>query len=175
MEFMRVSASIVAGMKRLSSLAGLVLVTASALGAVSYEREVAPILRTYCAGCHNDVDREGEFSVETFAALAQGGDKGRTLVPGQSTDSLLIKLIEGRAKPVMPPKDEPRVPEAELAVLRRWIDEGAGWGKHWAYEPPVRPAISEVRSSEFGVRNSIDAFVQARLAKEGITPSPAAS
>jgi len=125
MESRGVSVAIVACMKRLSLLAGLVLVTASALGAVSYEREVAPILRTYCAGCHNDVDREGEFSVETFAALARGGDKGTTLVPGQSADSLLIKLIEGRARPVMPPKDEPRVPESELAVLRRWIDEGA--------------------------------------------------
>ena len=125
MESMDVSASIVACMKRLVSVAGLVLVTASARGAVSYEREVAPILRTYCAGCHNDIDREGEFSVETFAALVRGADKGTTLVPGQSADSLLIKLIEGRAKPVMPPKDEPRVPESELAVLRRWIDEGA--------------------------------------------------
>ncbi len=93
--------------------------------AVNFEREVAPILRTHCAGCHNDADREGEFSVETLASLRKGGDKGETIRPGHAEDSLLIKLVEGRAKPSMPPKDEPRVPVAEVAVLRKWIDEGA--------------------------------------------------
>ena len=90
-----------------------------------YERDIAPILRTYCAGCHNDADREGEFSVETFASLNKGGDKGATLKPGDPESSLLVKLIEGRSKPSMPPKDEPRVPAAELALLRQWIADGA--------------------------------------------------
>ncbi len=90
-----------------------------------YERDIAPILRTYCAGCHNDADREGEFSVETFASLNKGGDKGVTLKPGDPESSLLVKLIEGRSKPSMPPKDEPRVPAAELALLRQWIADGA--------------------------------------------------
>jgi len=90
-----------------------------------YERDIAPILRTHCAGCHNEADREGEFSVETFASLNQGGDKGATLKPGDPEGSLLVKLIEGRAKPVMPPKDEPRVSMGELALLRQWIADGA--------------------------------------------------
>ncbi|MSU83860.1 MAG: hypothetical protein EXS21_01930 [Pedosphaera sp.] len=90
-----------------------------------YERDIAPILRTYCAGCHNDADREGEFSVETFASLNKGGDKGVTLKPGDPENSLLVKLIEARGKPSMPPKDEPRVPAAELALLRQWIADGA--------------------------------------------------
>ena len=90
-----------------------------------FERDIAPILRTHCAGCHNEADREGEFSVETFASLNQGGDKGATLKPGDPEGSLLVKLIEGRAKPVMPPKDEPRVSTAELALLRQWIADGA--------------------------------------------------
>ncbi len=93
--------------------------------AVSFERDVAPILRTHCAGCHNDADREGDFSVETLASLRKGGDKGGTIRPGHAEDSLLIQLIEGRVRPSMPPKDEPRVPASELALLRKWIDEGA--------------------------------------------------
>jgi dipeptidyl aminopeptidase/acylaminoacyl peptidase len=92
---------------------------------VAYERDIAPIFRTYCAGCHNDADREGEFSLETFAGLRTGGDKGDPLNPGNAGASLLIKLIEGRAKPVMPPKDEPKVPAAELAQLKEWIAAGA--------------------------------------------------
>lgn len=90
-----------------------------------YERDIAPILRTHCAGCHNDSDREGEFSVETFAGLRAGGDKGSTLKPGDPDESLLIRLIEGRSRPSMPPKDEPRVPASEVVLLRRWIAEGA--------------------------------------------------
>ena len=90
-----------------------------------YERDIAPILRTHCAGSHNEADREGEFSVETFSSLKQGGDKGSTLKAGDPEGSLLVKLIEGRAKPVMPPKDEPRVSMAELALLRQWIADGA--------------------------------------------------
>lgn len=90
-----------------------------------YERDIAPILRTYCAGCHNDADREGGFSVETFAALRRGGDRGDPLRPGRADDSLLIRLIEGRARPPMPPPDEPPVPPAELARLKAWIAAGA--------------------------------------------------
>ena len=96
-----------------------------AAGDPIYERDIAPILRTHCSGCHNDVDREGEFSVETFASLSRGGDKGATLKPGDPDASLLVRLIEGRAKPVMPPKEEPRVPAPEIALLRRWIAQGA--------------------------------------------------
>lgn len=90
-----------------------------------YERDIAPILRTYCAGCHNDADREGDFSVETFAALRQGGDRGDPLRPGRADDSLLVRLLEGRARPPMPPPDEPPVPPAELARLKAWIAAGA--------------------------------------------------
>ena len=90
-----------------------------------YEREIAPILRSHCAGCHNAVEFEGDFSVETFAALRAGGDKGDPVRPGNADDSLLIKLLEGRARPAMPPDDEPRVPADEIARLRRWIADGA--------------------------------------------------
>ena len=82
-----------------------------------YEREIAPILRSHCAGCHNAVEFEGDFSVETFAALRAGGDKGDPVRPGNADDSLLIKLLEGRARPAMPPDDEPRVPADEIARL----------------------------------------------------------
>jgi WD40 repeat protein len=92
---------------------------------VQFEREIAPILRSYCAGCHNDADHEGDFSVETFARLRQGGDKGDPVVPGQPDRSFLIRSLERTAKPHMPPKDEPQVPAQELALLKRWIAEGA--------------------------------------------------
>ncbi len=93
---------------------------------IMYERDIAPVLRTYCAGCHNDADLEGEFSVEKFATLRKGGqDEGDPITPGKPDDSFLIRSLEGKATPRMPPKDEPRVPAAELTLLKRWIAEGA--------------------------------------------------
>lgn len=93
---------------------------------VSYERDIAPIFRTYCAGCHNDKDLEGGLSVETFALLNKGGDDhAHPVTPGDAAQSFLIKTIEGATKPKMPPKDEPQVPAEELALLKKWIADGA--------------------------------------------------
>ncbi|HUS35887.1 MAG TPA: c-type cytochrome domain-containing protein [Verrucomicrobiae bacterium] len=100
------------------------LITARA--AVVYEKDVAPILRTYCAGCHNNEEHENEFSVETFARLRKGGeDKGDPIKSGAPEESFLIKSLENRVRPHMPPKDEPQVPAAELAILKEWIAAGA--------------------------------------------------
>jgi WD40 repeat protein len=98
----------------------------SARAEVVYEKEIAPILRTYCAGCHNNEEHENEFSVETFASLRTGGeDRGDPIKAGNADDSFIIRSLEKRAKPNMPPKDEPQVPAAELATLKKWVAEGA--------------------------------------------------
>ena len=63
-----------------------------AAAAPSYDRAVVPILRTYCAGCHNDHDREGELSVERFATFRRGGaEAGDPVKPG---DAALQQAIE---------------------------------------------------------------------------------
>ena len=104
----------------------LFLLTGTAHAQLSYEQHIAPILRTYCSGCHNATDQENEFSVETYASLRKGGsDKGDPIKPSQADESFLIKSLERRARPSMPPKDEPQVPAAELALLKQWIAAGA--------------------------------------------------
>ncbi|NDC64453.1 MAG: hypothetical protein EBZ59_10840, partial [Planctomycetia bacterium] len=82
--------------------------------APDYGREVAPILRTYCSGCHNDRDREAELSVERFASLRKGGaGSGDPVVPGDAAASVLIQRIRSTDGDHMPPDDEPQVPAAE--------------------------------------------------------------
>jgi hypothetical protein len=94
--------------------------------APSYERDITPILRTYCSGCHNDRDREGELSVETFASLRKGGvGSGDPVVPGDSAASVMIQRIASTDGDHMPPDDEPQVPAGERAVLEAWIAAGA--------------------------------------------------
>ncbi|MBX3746763.1 MAG: hypothetical protein KF833_15750 [Verrucomicrobiae bacterium] len=93
---------------------------------LTYERDIAPIFRAYCAGCHNDRDAEGEFSVETFARLRGGGsDHGDPIVPGDPEGSFLIRSLERKARPFMPPRDEAPVPPSEIERLKRWIAGGA--------------------------------------------------
>lgn len=111
-------------MRPLFLIAFVALVSARA--EVVYEKDIAPILRTYCAGCHNNEEHENAFSVETFAALRKGGeDKGDPLKPGNPEASFIVKSLEARAKPHMPPRDEPQVPATELATIKKWIAEGA--------------------------------------------------
>jgi hypothetical protein len=94
--------------------------------APSYDRDVTPILRVYCSGCHNDRDKEGEFSIETFASLRRGGaEAGDPVVPGDAAASAMIKRIRSTSGDHMPPDDEPQVPPADLAGLVAWIAAGA--------------------------------------------------
>ncbi len=94
---------------------------------VDYQTDVVPLLRDYCAGCHNESDFEGELSVETYAALLKGGEteEKQILVPGKPEESYLLQTILRKAKPAMPPKKEPQLSEEEVGILTRWIAEGA--------------------------------------------------
>lgn len=108
----------------------ILVLSLSALGyadELDYHRDIAPILRDYCAGCHNEGDYEGEFSVETFASLNEGGEtKDKTiLVAGKPADSFLLQTIQHEAKPAMPPKKEPQLSTEEVDLITRWIREGA--------------------------------------------------
>ena len=74
----------------------------------------------------------------------------------------------------MPPVDSGKtLSPADIALLARWIDEGASWKKHWSLTTPVRPEIPGVRH-QAQVRNPVDAFVLARLEAEGLEPAPEA-
>ncbi len=113
------------------SIITLILLSASARWTraeepVSYEKEIAPILRSHCAGCHNDKDLEGKLSVETFTQLRKGGeDHADPIKPGDAEASFFMRSLEGREKPKMPPKDEPPLPPEDLATLKKWILAGA--------------------------------------------------
>lgn len=93
--------------------------------ALDYDRDIASIFRSSCAGCHNDVEMEGEFTLETYAGLREGGDKGDPIEPGDPSGSYLIRVLTGESKPLMPPKDEPQLAESDLARLKAWIAAGA--------------------------------------------------
>ena len=107
------------------------------------------------------------------AECSRRRDDGAAIVPGNPDASLLWQRITSHdPEEVMPPPESHKtVKPAEIALLRRWIAEGAKYEEHWAFIPPVRPAPPA--DSSGWARTPIDSFVVAKLTKEGLKPNPA--
>ncbi|MCA1685486.1 MAG: hypothetical protein LC745_05775, partial [Planctomycetia bacterium] len=95
-------------------------------GPVSFIRDVAPILVQNCIACHNPKKTESKYLMTTFAQLAKGGQQGEgiTLEPGDPDASRFVELLRPDGQPRMPYKQDPLPPE-KLAVIERWVKEGA--------------------------------------------------
>ena len=125
---------------------------------VSFFREVRPILRTNCVGCHKPGKLKGGLDLTSHAMLLKGGKSGDTLKPGHAEESELFTQLVG-AEPEMPKDAEP-LTAAEVATIRRWIAEGATddtpadlGALHRLAAPPVyrsAPAISALAMSPDG-------------------------
>jgi len=148
----------------------------SAAEPVSFSREVLPILSDACFACHgpDEKARKGGLRLDTEAGARGAGDSGeRAIVPGAGdAGEVMRRLLSADPDEAMPPPtSNHKIAPEQVALLRRWIDEGAVWGKHWAFDPPQRPAVS---GPSPGDRNAIDTLVRARLTREGLSPAPEA-
>jgi hypothetical protein len=162
---------------------------ASAHQTIDFARDIEPIFAAHCVSCHGTKKAAGQLRLDGKQAAMKGGISGAVILPGNAKASILLARLtgsDGQAK--MPMGGDPLNP-AQIELIRQWIDAGAGWEEksevgsrkseedlpvHWAYRKPVRPAIPAVKNQAW-VRNPIDAFVLARLEKEGLQPSPEAS
>ena len=87
---------------------------------------VAAIFNKHCLDCHAVADPEKNLVLETFDLTMKGGDSGKAILPGKSSASLLVQMLEGReGKKVMPPGKRKKLEPAQIAVIRAWIDAGA--------------------------------------------------
>ena len=111
--------------------------------AVDFHRQVLPLLRKYCQGCHNAEDREGGLSLDSYRDLLAGGENGAVLAPGDSGRSRLYLVLVGKAEPAMPPEGSDPPSKQELELLRRWIDQGAR-GPQGKAPPAVILAVPKV-------------------------------
>ncbi|MBM3737349.1 MAG: DUF1553 domain-containing protein [Acidobacteria bacterium] len=143
-----------------------------------FESRVRPLLAARCYSCHTDVRTSG-LRVDSRDALLKGGNRGPAIVPGDPARSLLAAAVEHRAPGLhMPPQG--RLADTEIAAIATWIRDGAIWPTASA---PVRQAERAVTEADRDfwslkpIRNpggSIDSLVRARLARQGLTPNPAA-
>ena len=114
----------------LRALVSVLLLSRASVAAPTWEEGVAAILRTRCAGCHQDGDASGGLSMETFAALRAGGDAGDPIVPGDPAASLLARRLAADGDDHMPPADQPQPTDAERERLLAWIAAGAPGPEH---------------------------------------------
>ncbi len=143
---------------------------------VDFTRDIQPILASHCYDCHGLEKNKGGLRLTSPEAALKGGESGEpALVRGASSKSQLIQRITtDNENDVMPQKAD-RLSAANVNLLKRWIDEGALWPenvRHWAYVVPVRSTPPAIRNPQIPVRNPIDNFILARLAREKLTPSP---
>jgi len=147
--------------------------------AVQFGRDILPILSDKCFRCHgpDEKHREAGLRLDDEEAAKAERDGTRAIVPGQSRESeILRRITSSDADLVMPPPSaQNQISARETELLRRWIDEGAKWGGHWAYERIVRPVVPTGHKTGAAIQNPIDAFVLQRLEREGLSFSPEAS
>ncbi len=93
--------------------------------APDYTKQIAPIFRKYCNGCHNAEDAEGRLVLDSYESLLKGGGRGVSISAGHSDRSRLVLVLDGGAKPAMPPEGSAGPKPEEIALLKTWVDAGA--------------------------------------------------
>ena len=173
------------------TLATLVVWGASVLAAGDDQAEKAvALLDSRCFKCHSHASgkNKGGLVMDSLAGLTTGGDDGAALIPGDPAKSLFLQnILETDPEKMMPPKGE-RLTKDEVTLLQDWVKSGATWPKSrtkapvagrylpgtigvkekgwWAYQAVKLPELPAGKSA-----HPIDRFIDARLAKEGLTPS----
>lgn len=161
----------------------------------SFPREVLPVLQRSCFGCHGVSQQLSSFSLLNREAALRGGLDGTAIVPGNASESPLVRRLRGTLEPAMPLGG--KLSPSEIAILERWIDAGARWdaapepapatkaaagsGKitdadrnWWAFRKPVRSAPPAVDDPRWR-KNPVDAFVFAKMKENQLQPTPKAS
>ena len=103
---------------------------------LEFYRDILPLFRENCLPCHNRTTSKADLLLESPADLLKGGESGPALIPGQSKNSLVVKVSAHIEKPRMPPKENKVnavnfTPE-QLGILALWIDQGARAGERVA-------------------------------------------
>jgi len=163
---------------RVLALYGLAHVAlAAASSGVDFDREVRPILSDNCFACHGPDEKHRMAGLRLDIKEGIFADRGGhpVIVPGNAAGSRLYQRISAADKQhrMPPPYSERSLTQAQIDLIRKWIDQGAKWEMHWAYVPPKRPDLPAVHNTAWP-RNPIDNFILARLEREGLHPSPEA-
>jgi hypothetical protein len=141
---------------------------------VDFDREIRPILSQHCYPCHgpDKQARKADLRLDRKDNAFRVREGIAVVIPGKLEESELIRRVSSSEpdEVMPPPKFKKRLSSLQIDRLRRWVVEGAKWDGHWSLSMPKRTQAPPVRDQKWS-RNPIDAFVLARLEREGLQPS----
>ncbi|MBL8815888.1 MAG: PSD1 domain-containing protein [Planctomyces sp.] len=139
---------------------------------VVFSRDVLPLLSDNCFVCHgpDEKKRQGDLRLDLYEGAAAAIDISAP------EKSLLIKRIYSTDPDlVMPPHESGKqLTPQQKQTLQKWIEQGAKWGRHWAFEPlvsPNPPNLQSIESIDVPIHNAVDVFVRQVLKLRGLAPS----
>ncbi|WP_417375365.1 PSD1 and planctomycete cytochrome C domain-containing protein [Gimesia maris] len=143
---------------------------------INFSHDILPILSDRCFHCHgpDPTHREADLRLDLVEAATENRDGTFAIAPGKpELSEVLARITSTDADLLMPPADSHRKPltKKQIETIRQWIAEGAQWGKHWSFEPPVKVALNEQEAK----LNPIDALVERKLTEERLVFSEPAS
>jgi len=145
---------------------------------IQFNRDIRPILSDKCFQCHGPASQQATLRLDLEDGARRALSGGRfAIVPGDPANSQMIKRITATNPAVRMPRSQGGAAEGEplsarqIALLTRWIEQGAAWQKHWSFIPPMRPELPKGLKDAKWARNPIDGFVLQRLEHEGLKPS----
>jgi Protein of unknown function (DUF1553)/Protein of unknown function (DUF1549)/Concanavalin A-like lectin/glucanases superfamily/Planctomycete cytochrome C len=145
---------------------------------VDYNYHVKPLLSDRCYKCHGPDSSKRKANLRLDLEKSAKGalkDGKHPITPGDLAKSELYRRItsEDPDEKMPPPESKLKLAPDEIALLKRWIEQGAHWKKQWSFIPLTKVTIPKVQGSSWP-RNAIDRFILARLEREGLKPSPEA-
>lgn len=156
---------------------------------LDFVRDIQPILRDNCYECHAGSTEEGGLNLGVKARAFKGGDSDVAILPGKSSESLLIQLVSGHDEDrLMPPDGNSPLSKNQIRLLRAWIDQGATWPdhadvidpkmdrakEHWAFQRLNPVKVPARDDNDNWSKGPVDRFVRQRLSNAELEPSQAA-
>ncbi len=148
---------------------------AQAAEKVDFNRDIRPLLSDHCYACHgpDEKGRKADLRLDLLEGTKRTADNGlRIIEPGDADRSALFVRIstDNHADLMPPPEFNLQLDQAQIDLIKRWINEGAKWGEHWAFAPLVPTKPPRTLDPNWP-RNEIDRFILSRLETEGLRPA----
>jgi hypothetical protein len=159
---------------RIAVLGVLLSVSAFADDKVTFNEHIRPILANNCFACHG-VDashRKGKLRLDTLEGATKDKNGLRAITPRDLENSELWHRINSKdEEEVMPPAEsnKPPLKPEERALIKRWIEQGAEYQNHWAYEPVAKPAVPAAKAG--AKEHPVDRFIGQKLAANKLSLS----